>query len=344
MLSVLLASFLSSSAFAADWYLEGPDRDQKADATAMEEAAVQAGHEARVVRRFVDGEGWRFFVRVEGFADPASARTAARDLADGVGVAFGVFETDGRTAARVEVIQPKGAPAAAAEAPTADATPVLEAMIEALGSDESVLRAVRGGPVRFEFDRELPDGRVVGHTWAARGDALYLEIRAVAGAVKPSRTVVNARGAWLSVDGGPWVAQDAEKTRELLEHLGPDEILPLVMSLAVAVETRREFERMGLVGEGDDEGVPVQVLRFEGDATSGPLEIEIGLRDHLLRRVRFDEGEVEHVYEGWRRFGKLQIPERLTSHRGGAMTDAVEIRALDLAPNLPDAWFADPTR
>lgn len=344
MLSVLLSLVLSAPALAADWYLEGPDRDQRNDASTMEEAAAQDGHQARVIRRFVDGEGWRFFVRVEGFADQSSAQVAARSLADATGAPFGLFETDGRSAARVAVIEPSGPTAAPEEEPAVDAAPVLERVVEALGGDEGVLLAARKGPVRFEFERTLPDGRVVGHTWAARGDALYLEVDAVSGAVRPSRTLVNARGAWLSVDGGPWQPQDADKTRELVEQLGPDEVLPLVLSMAVAVDTRREFERMALIGEGDDDGVPVQVLRFEGDATSGALEIEVGDKDHLLRRVRFDEDQVEHVYEGWRRFGKLQIPERVTTSRDGTTIDTVKIQALDLAPNLPDAWFADPAR
>lgn len=329
-------------ALATDWYLETPDRADRGEATALQEQALAAGHEARVVRRFADGQGWRFVVRVEDFADLATADAAAVTLADALDVTVGVFETDGTSAARIrEVAPPDGAPEAVAEVDLPEATPILAAAVEAVGLDAAAFEHARSGPVVLEYRRTLPDGRIVEHTWAADDGALYVEVRPVTGAAVASRTLVTDDGAWLSVGGGEWVGQNAEKTRATLERLGPVEVIPVVLALAAAIDTRREFERMVVAGTGHADGVDTDVLRFAGDAVSGALELEVGTSDHLIRRVRFGD-DVLYELSGWRRSGGIALPSRIDRLRDGAAADAVEISRLDLDPELPDAWFQAP--
>jgi hypothetical protein len=294
------------------------------------------------VRRFADGQGWRFVVRIEDLADLASADAAAKVLADALDVTVGVFETDGTTAARLHEVAPSdGAPEAPVEEDLPEATPLLDAAVAAIGIDAAAFERARSGPVLLEYRRTLPDGREIEHTWAARDDALYVEIRPVEGDAVASRTIVNADGAWLSVDGGPWAEQNAEKARATLERLGPVEVVPVVLALAAAVGTRREFERMVVAGTGTADGVATDVLRFAGDAVSAPLELEVGAEDHYVRRVRFGD-DVLYELSGWRRAGGVALPSRIDALRDGDAADTVEIGRLDLAPELPDAWFAVP--
>lgn len=337
----MLLALATGLALASDWYLETADRADKGEATSLSQAASGRGHEARVVRRFVDGAGWRYLVRVEGFDDRAEAEGAARDLAASLAVGVAVFEVDG-TVARLVAEVASAAPAReAAPAAPADAAPLLEAAIAAHGVTPGTLAAVRTGPVRLEYRRRLPDGRVLDHVWAARDGALYAEVRPVEGTARASRTLVTADGAWLSVDGGPWTPQNPDKTRATLEQLGPAGVVPVVLALAAAVESRREFERMVPAGSGDADGVATEILRFAGDAISDPIELEVGRGDHLLRRVRFDGGVV-HELSGYRKGGPPGVPATVSTLRDGKVADTVEITLLDLKPTLPDAWFAAP--
>jgi hypothetical protein len=339
MLTLLLGV---TSASATEWYLETPDRAERSEATALQEQALAAGHEARVVRRFADGQGWRFVVRIEDLGDPTTADAAATALANALDVTMGVFETDGTLATRLREIAPSdGEPEAPVEEELPEATPFLDAAVAAIGIDAAAFEHARSGPIRLDFRRTLADGRTIDHTWAARDGALYLEIEPLAGAAVASRTIVNGAEAWLSVGGGAWSSQNAERARATVEALGPVEVVPVVLALAAAVGTRREFERMLVAGSGEADGVATDVLRFAGDAVSAPLELEVGVEDHYIRRVRFGD-DVLYELSGWRRSGGVALPSTIRALRDGHATDTVEITRLDLDPELPDAWFAAP--
>ncbi len=338
-MSPALLALLASAASAADFYLEGPDRPEKSEATTLEKAVGAAGHEARVVRRFVDGAGWRYVVRVEGFADEASARRAAAELATNLSAAFALFETDGRTANRLGTIAPDGAPEAAPAGDDEDAEPVLEQVIAAHGVTQDTLPNLMGGPSLVGFRRTLSDGKVVDHVWATRGGSVFVEIRAVEGAVKPSRTLVTGEKAWLSVDGEAWAEQNAQKASATLDALAPPAVLPLVLSLASAVETRREFERMTVASEGRVGDVATRVLRFAGDQASGPLTLEVGAKDNLVYRATFGDDEVVHEFSAYAKHGDLKLPGLVVTKRSGQEVDRVELQRFEPRAKLPDDWF-----
>jgi hypothetical protein len=336
----LLAFTVSAS--ASDWYLETPARPDRAEVAGWEQREVEQGGDAHLVRRFVDGEGWRFVLRTEGLADEDGAMEAARGLADRLGVAVTVFEVDAGKAVRHGEVTP-GGPVARTEpaAPTADAQEELARAVAAMGDTESLVSAIRDGKVLFAYRRSLADGRVVSHTWAASGSGLYLEIEPVEGAVVPSRAKVVGDAAWLSVDGGAWASQNAEKVRSTIESTGPTEVVPLVWLLNRAVETRREFERMRVVGTGTFDGAPTVILEYGGDAVSGALRIELG-RDGLPCRVAFGEGTVEHEFRGWSRVRGAAVPGEIRTSRGGKHTDTVVVETLDPSASLPGDWFRAP--
>lgn len=333
----------SAVARADDWYLETLDRPQRADATAWQAEIAPTGVDVRVVRRFVDGEGWRFLVRGEGFADETNASDAAHKVADAIDAPVSVFRSDGRTAARVAEVEPSAGTAVVVDDEREDGTGPLAEAVVALNAGKLADAVRRDGSLLLAYRRTLPDGRVADHTWAADGTGrVYVQIEKVEGDVVPSRILLAGGKAWLSVNGGPWQEQNEEKARMLVDALGPTEVLPLLLQLGDAVATRREFERMVVVGQGTFDGAPTRRLGYAGDTTTQPIEVELAA-DARPVRVRFGEGDLAVIHE-FRDYGNdkgRHLPGRITTVRGGA-TDVVEIDKLDPAASLPAEWFRIP--
>lgn len=342
-LSLLLFLGLSSIAQAGTFYLEGPEAAVKTEASEDAKEAEAEGMDARVVRRMGVKAGWRYVVRVEGISDAKEATKVASKLANVVEGPVAVFSVDGEQAALVTMVAPAGGtePVSPPSAPVepSDAAPVLEAAVKAHKVEGLLLD---GRDLRFAFRRTLPDGTVIDHVWARKGDSLYVSIEPVKGDAKASRLKVNDAGAWLSVADGPWEEQNVEKTRATVLDLGPTSVLPFLLVLDPARQTRRELERMELVGEGSLDGEEVSVLLFEGDRTAGPIKVELGSRDRLVRQVSFDNGELVYRYDDVGKLGSMHLPRHVVTLRGGKPVDEVRISDLDLTPKLPDAWFAAP--
>ncbi|MCB9684551.1 MAG: hypothetical protein H6735_05900 [Alphaproteobacteria bacterium] len=340
---MLFLLFHSAVALADDWYLETLDRPQRADATAWQTEIAPTGVDVRVVRRFVDGEGWRFLVRGEGFGDQAGASEAAQKVADAIDAPVSVFRSDGRTAARVAELEPSQGATVVAEVEREDGSGPLAEAVAALNAGKLADAVRDDGRLLLAYRRTLPDGRVADHTWATDGNgAVYVQIEKVEGDVVPSRILLSGGKAWLSVAGGAWAEQNEEKARMLVDALGPTEVLPLLLQLGDAVATRREFERMVVLGAGTFDGAPTRRLGYAGDATTQPIEVEL-TQDARPVRIRFGEGDQTVVHE-FRDYGNdkgRRLPGRITTVRGGA-TDVVEIDKLDPAASLPAEWFRIP--
>jgi hypothetical protein len=335
----MLLQLLAAAASAAGWYVETPEGTDRDTARVAEGHAADAGLAPRLVRRFVDGAGWRFFVRIEGFEDDATATAAATDLAARAHAPFAVFQIEGDRAVRLAVVGTGSAPPVPAATPAA---PVLFEVLAAHGVSDGTLGRIRSGPVRVTYRRTLPGDRVVETTWLAGGGRIRVDVAPVRGDLRRSTTIVREDGAWLSVDGGPFERQDAEKTRTVIEQLAPEEVVPLVLALGSAVPQRREFERMAVVGEAPgDDGSSLLVLRFEGDATAGPVELAVSTSDHLVHAARFgDAGAVAHAYSDYRPVGELTVPFRVATERAGSdETDVVEVIAFDGAPQIEPTAF-----
>ena len=340
---LMLLLGLTSIAHAGTFYLEGPEADVKTDAGEDAKSAEAVGMDARVVRRMGVNSGWRYVVRVEGLTDVEAAKSNAARLAEAIDGPVAIFSVQGDQAGLVSVVSPEGEAsepeAAPAPAEASDAAPVLEASVQAHKVQGLLLD---GRDLRFAFRRTLPDGGVVDHVWARKGDALYASVEPVEGDAVASRLRANAEGAWLSVDGGPWEEQHAEKTRSTIDDLSPTSVLPFLLVLDPARQTRRELQRMELVGVSEKDGVRVSVLLFEGDRTAGPIKVEVGVDDHLVRSVSFDSDKLVYHYDDVGKLGGMQLPRHVVTMKSGERVDDVRITDLDLTPKLPDAWFAAP--
>lgn len=348
--ALLVSLSCAAPAWAGDWWLESADRVERMDAARVEAAATTAGFDARVVRRFVDGSGWVYLARVEGFADGASAEVAADQLSRATGVALTVLASDGNA---VQVVRTIDRPAAGAQPDPApgpdDVDALFASVIAAHGTREPVADAIRRGPTRFEFRRTLPDGRVIDHVWGNQpGDAVYAEISGSGGAVRPSRTKIASGRASMSVNGEAWRAQDVPRTQAVLDDLSPMEVIPFVLDVEAVIGARREFEQMAITGAGDVDGVDTVVVRFGGDTTSGAIELEIGRKDHLVRRINLDDGGLVRDFGDYRavkvRDGSVSVPYAIVTLRDGVEVDRVAVKTFEVGGALPPAWFASGDR
>lgn len=339
MLAAVLV-WLSSSAFAAPFYVEGPPSVDKAAATEQARAAKSAGYDARVVRRYEKGMGWRYVVVVEGIPDQAGANEAAGKLDDVLG-SVAVYELDDGAARPVEIAATVEAPAAPVS--DADALALLTRAIEAHGGPDGG-RAVLAGAaaVKFEFRRTLPDGLVARHVYARRGADVYAEVRIEEGKGVSSRAGIAGGQAWLAPDGQAAAAQDRERTAEQIGLFAPEQVLAFALGFGPAATERRELRAMTRAGAEDVGGDTCQVLRFAGDGDVAALGLWIEKGKGWVRRVEFasPDGDLVVEYSDWRVIADgLVVPGRMVTERGGVRVDDVEIIGLSVNPRLPDDWF-----
>lgn len=337
---LITALGLAPAAWAADYHLETAPRSARADVAQLSRAAAQAGHKGRIVRRFQDGEGWTWLLRVEALPDADGARTTAQALADAIGEPVVVYATEGD---RVEVLhraEPGAAAAAAApvraarpaappEPPPTDAEGVLARASRAHGGADggiAALRAAKG--VTFEFRRSLPDGLVVDHVWGRDGERRCVEVIPVEGDARASRIVHAGDAAWLAVDGGALEPADVARAADLLAPLHPDRVVPFVLNFGDVLENRRELERLELLGRGELDGHPVYELGYDGDQTAGPLALRIDADTFHIAEVSFEQGELVYRFDGWNTAHGVAVPATVRTWRHGELADTVEIRAL----------------
>lgn len=333
---------------AGEFFLEGPVHDARSDAVASSRAARSAGLDARVVRRYKSADGWEYVVRISGFSDQGSAVAAVDRVTELLGGALTLFAVDEPDGDPIQVHfsderQPTGDDDdedVEAELPSA-----LQPTIDAHGGPRAGAAALaQAGAVLFRYQRTLPDGAVVGHTWSRQGTSVYAAIEKIEGEVQPSTTLVTESGAWLSVGDAEPAAQDRERALETLETLAPEAVVPFVLSFASLAEQRSELQTIHDGGQSELDGKPVKVLRAEGDQASGPLVLDIDPRTKMVRRVDFDEGALVVQFDGWGRHssGGVILPDKVRTWRDGSLVDTVEILEIDLEPTLPKAWFEAP--
>lgn len=336
------ALLLASPAFAADYHLETAPRRVRSDVAQQSRAVGQVGEKAKVVRRFVSGTGWTWFLRVGDYGSEGEAREAARRIADAVGEAVVIFVTDEGTTEELDRARPAptaSAPASAApatprrpapsEPPPTDAEGVLARASRAHGGVDGGIAALRAAPgVVFTFRRTLPDGLVVDHAWGRDGERRCLEVIPVEGDARASRVVHEGASAWLGVDGGALEPADAGRAADTLALVHPTRIVPFVLSFADLLENRRELEGLELLGRGDLDGRPVYDLGYDGDQNAGPLALRIDAETFHIAEVSFEQGELVHRFDGWTSTAGVALPARVRTWRHGELADTVEIRAL----------------
>ena len=361
MMSLLMWLAVATSWASEEFYWEGPALGSRAEATSMARECAEEGFRCRVVRRFHHGLGWEFVMLVEGFASAEDASEAASVVADRVGRGMSIYGIQGSEAQAVEplpddsldrVEEPAPAMRPPTSEPTVDATP--EGPVDAQDLLKAAVRAhggVLGGmdmvvaaeALLFRFRRHVPDGPVAAHSYARRGEDLYLEVTVERGDGLSSRSGVRGEEAWLETSH--MTREDPLRTRETIERFAPEQILSFPLEFARAAEKRRELQLTFLDGTEDIDGDLCDVLRYGGDRVSSPMALAIEQKTGWVRRVVFegDAGNLRHEYDDYRELeAGLVVPYRLRTYLAGVLVDDVEVSELDLAPRLPEAWFQLP--
>jgi hypothetical protein len=345
---LLLCLLFAPSAWAGAFYLEAPAVAEKADATAVAEAAQAQGQAARVVRRYRKGAGWEYVAVIEGFADQSAATAAAGALAGKTGKPITVFETLGEEARAVSVEAPASA-ASADEERTPEqiaASRILEAAVKAHGGAPGGLAVVqKAEAVKFEFRRTVPGGPTVKHVYAERGSDRFLEVVIEKGTGTSSKSGVAQGKGWLAVGTGAATLQDSGQTASELDRFAPEAVLAFPLGFASAVAERKEFQSLVPAADEQVDGQACDVLRYDGGRAGTPLTLYVDEGDHRIRKVVFgsDAGDVIHEFSDWKELAPgVVLPRRIRTWRGAELIDEVEVLGIDLHPKLPDDWFRAP--
>ncbi|MEN0064357.1 MAG: hypothetical protein AAGA48_19580 [Myxococcota bacterium] len=360
-----------SAAMASDYFIEGPYVVSRTDAVRQQRTAGPLVSSVSIVRRFVDGEGWRFLLRATGFENLDQAEAAATTLARELDTSFDVLVVDGQVARLVSHLsaQPppppidfEAAPEPGAVADSSlplqpdpddqassdetaaeargDAWPLLEGAAKAHGVDRDTLTSWMEGPSLFEYRRTLADGTVVDHRWATRDGEVFIEIEGIEGDVKDARLFLRRDRAYLSVAGEPWQAKPTTRAWTVAADFSPPAVIPMVLALGQALGTRREFSQMTIDGTREREGQIVTVLRHGGDDETDAMVLEVD-EAGLVRRAGFNDGEVVHAFDDYRKVGGVMIPHEVRSTRGEA-TDVVVVARLEVGVGLEEEGVAIP--
>jgi hypothetical protein len=351
-------------AYGADYFLETGAVASRDGASEVQRVASDKGYSARVVRRYNPGVGWEYVVRVEGFASADVAVKAAGELGNSTGQALSMFYSDGDEV-QAMALPPGATPrdakptkpgkptkgniketlSVAPTLSTAEVTATLERAKTAMGGPKAgIAKYDTAENVLFSYRRLVPDGPVVKHSWARRGDDRYLDVQVERGDGTSSRTVILSGKAWLSIRGGAPESQEAARAREVLERFAPDMVLAFPLGFAQAAAERSEFRQLSAAGTQDVGGAPCVLLRYAGDRSSRPVILYVDEKTALVRRVVFgsEAGDLVHEFSDYRTVDGVVLPHRLKSWRSDQLVDEIEILDFDLDPKLSDAWFVTP--
>jgi hypothetical protein len=283
----------------------------------------------RVVRRYVRGTGWRYFVAVEQIPNAAHLlRTAPALTIDGA--PGSAYQTDGMDrrpvpidggSSDVPAATPAPAPARPAAVPTVKApaaaagpTPVPAAAgpdRSRARSAQAVLRAasrahggVDGGAlvldqapaVSFRFTRTLPSAAGVlraRHHLVQQGDAARVEVEVLEGDGQSSRMGIDITGrAWLQVGEGDVLSRDPSPVREIIARFDPRSVLDSVVDLPRAIETGIEWRGLERSGPPDTVEVVLRPILREGASmpADGMVEAAFDADTHRLVRMVWQQG------------------------------------------------------
>ena len=343
--AALRALLSTSTAEAGEYLVQSAPFLVRGDAAQAESTVLREGLEAKVVRKYLTGEGWRFLVTVPGLRDEASADATAARLAALLGGSVEIWSVDGKDLSKLREVAP---PAAQETPPPAEIDPAVQ---QILVRAAAALGGVQGGKdvldaatsVRFEYDRALEGGLEAHHLFVRRGADQALSVRIEGGDGIDSETRVLGGQAWLRTGrDGTFALQDAQRGAELMHRASPVGLLPLVLTLADAIEGRPELRLMSHRGTATVDGEACDVLVFAGDRTSGPMSLEIGQTKGLVRRVSFEDGVVHQFDDYFAPANGIQIPRTIRTWRDGKLLETTRITALELNGSLPESMLQAP--
>ena len=298
----------------------------------------------RLVRRFYQGEGWKYLVVVEQIPDADAAERIA-DLAEGLRVVAPIA-VDGPPVStpRIQPAEPVAAgDAGRARLPAAEG--VLRAAVKAHGGREGAERLRGAEALRFSYQRRVPDasrGELVAQNEFLRlGDALRLSVRIEEGQGTDSVTTFTAdRKGWVEV-GRDAVERDGGRTLEVLQRFSPESVLAIPLGLPEDVETAAAWR--GLRTKEQRDGAWV-------------LAAEVAAGEPGLREAAFDaegrlawvtwsaeKGDITFRYGDYRAVAEGVIaPFQVRIEQDGVLIEEIRVTELSLEPALEVALFQAP--
>jgi hypothetical protein len=345
---------------------------EKADAVALLTrvraelaSAPPAGAEranARVVRRYVRGEGWQFLVQVRELDSLDAARMMAVHMVDGGGTALVLEPVGGRE----RIVETLGSPLEAAPAvvssvegepaeevkpfPPADAI-VQTAVINHGGAAGGGQVLSQAKAVGFVFDRKITgdEGPIRVHNrYFREGEALRLEVYIREGTGKDSVTVLSPEGKGWIIAEGQTVPRDASRVRDVAMRFSPEEIL--AVSLGIAEDMHTAGSWTGLRAVALDEDGAVVVLRPPEGAVPDPgmdglVEATFHTDPVTLASVTWstEGGRIRFSFSDYRAVTpELVVPFKMEVHQDETKVEEIEVHELQLDPTLPEGLFVSP--
>ena len=350
----VLLLLLSLPAQAEELLIESEPHILRADAVALHSQISEAlpeGAEAtvRLVRRFHQGQGWRYLVVIEGTASVEEAQSLA-ELADGLAV---LLPADGDD-------EPQGT-SSEPSAELVEAAPVAEEASERLMVADSVLRtAVRahGGSegagvlvgqaqsIRFSYTRAVPvsDGQLVAvNHFLRKGEAVRLEVEIETGSgINSITTLTSDKKGWVSVEE-EHTERDPGRTLEILERFSPEAVLAVPLGFPEDVETAAVWRSLETIEKSVQDVDEVWVLR--GGEDSRLKEASFDVDQRLLRRVTWtsERGDITFTYGEYQELDKdLIVPFHTRIERDGELLEEITVSTFEINPVLDDGLFHAP--
>jgi hypothetical protein len=352
----MLLLLLSGPARAEDIVIESQPYIERGDAVLLHSEIVQALPDgstatARLVRRFHQGQGWRYVVVIEGATTRAEADALAR-LVTGLTVfsqepaSEPAPALDSASRAREEgAAEPRVAQPRDERLMSADA--VLRAAVRAHGGSEGAGVLIdQAQSIRFSYTRTVPEsgGNLVATNHFFRsGSAARLEVEITSGTGQNSVTILTAdHTGWVSVGDG-YTERDSGRTLEILERFSPEAVLAVPLGLPEDVETASVWRSMRTSGRSGAGGDAVWILKGEED--SGLQEATFDVQQHLLRRVTWsaEPGDITFTYDDYQELARdLIIPFHTRIERDGTMIEEITVLSFEVNPVLDGALFMVP--
>ncbi len=363
----VLLLLLSGRALAEDLLIESEPFIARSDAVALHSQVSDALPEGstatvRLVRRFHQGQGWRYLVVIEGASSQAEADTLAA-----LGAGLEIHQSEGTVqpapeAEALPVAAPDTVQATADGEPVAvtepqPSTPPGERMLAAEGVLRAAVRAHGGREgagvlvaeaesIRFSYTRTVPEATeplVVNNHFLRKGGALRLEVEITSGAAVNSTTILTTdQVGWVTVDG-EHTERDSERTLEILERFSPEAVLAVPLGFPDDVETAgvwRELETVDRRGEGEE-----ALWILQGLEESSLQEAAFGVQQRLLRQVTWSssQGDITFSYDDYQLVEKdLLVPFHTRIERDGEMIEEITVLTFEVDPVIADDQFAAP--
>lgn len=361
---------MTRAAMAAPYYVEGHEHQQEEEAKAqlMKLLASHAGlTEARVLRRYAPGAGWRYLVHVDAIADQVALKNVidrfpggvavAIDLETGAEVKLGARSAPTTVESKPEPTKtrwwhfssrsPKPTPATKPTPPARqrDAEALLMAAIEAHGgADGGRATVAKAQQVRFRYQRTLTrDGVTISaeHLWVRSGTDRRLDVRILEGAGSGSTTVVRgAAEAWVQT-ANQLTDRPPEKAKEVVERFGPLEMMAYPLGFAADIETAGAWRGLQLA-ESSPNGVVVLRPAVPG---KGLTEVGLHAPGNQVAYVEMTQpdGVYRFEYDDYRAIAPgVVLPFTTRMLHDGRATEELKVLDCDLGAVTPSTTFERP--